>query len=367
MVKQIDRYISRAFFLRFLGANAVILGLFISFDAIKRLDQLQKAAFGEALSKLFRLYVYQVPLLMLDITPTLLLLSAGLVVVQMARGGELLVLQASGISLRRAFLPVFAVAALVTAGMFCLRESVAPACSKKYQLLNVEVEESVETRFLIKDPRHGFDMFVGTYDFAREAAGQPCMSRVTIMEFYPSRVVKTVIEADSAAWGGEGDLLLERAMIQRFNESGAAVGKPDAMPAMHYKTSLTPYDFIRDNSDTMATNLPSLTTKELKEQMRRNPAVPLFSVMVQARRAALMAPFVLLLLGIPLLMAFEQSTQSCVLGGIICVLVAAGYHVASFVCISMGNTGVLSPAAAAWLPALSAMPVAVWLFFTMRT
>jgi len=366
MIRRIDRYVSRALVVRFVGANIVILGLYISFDAVKRLDQVQAGAVGEALSKIGTFYLYQVPLLMLDIAPVLFLLAAALVLVQMARNGELLVLKASGLSLHRALLPIFVIALLLASLAFWARENILPECHRRYQMLNQEFQASVAERFFVADPEQGFKMFVGSYDFGKQAAGQPCMSQVTVMKFHTTNVPKMVLEADTGTWGKGGGILLETVTIQQFDEKGAAQD-PVAFPTKLLETSLTPYSFVRDQGDTLATRLPAMTLSELNERAIENPNVPQFSVMIQARLAGILTPFLLLMIGLPLLVGLEHPTQSRVLGAVICVLVAAAFHVLSFVCISMGTTQVIGPTAAAWLPAAIAGPPGLWFYSHMRT
>ncbi|MEF8787836.1 MAG: LptF/LptG family permease, partial [Planctomycetota bacterium] len=75
----------------------------------------------------------------------------------------------------------------------------------------------------------------------------------------------------------------------------------------------------------------------------------------------------LLLVGIPVLVGFEESAKNRFLGVLICVLVAGAHYVLVFISNSMGDTGVLHPALAGWLPVMITGPSGVCLFESMLT
>jgi len=361
-MKQIDRYVVRGFLIRFVVSHLIVFGLYVSFDALKRIDQLRGASVGQTLPRVLAFYAYQFPTGVLDTVPPLLLLAAGLTLVQMSRNGELLTLKASGVSLRRVTLPIFVCAVPLAAGVFWARDNVVPWAVKKQELLERELDRETAGPFLLDDSQTGARVFVGTYDYATHT-----MSRVCVMELYPGGGLKMVIEADSGRWMEEGSLYLEAVTVEQFDTKGGPVGKPTAFPTKQIQTGLSPYDFVRARQDVMTARVLAMTSSELRAKISRDPRNPRLRVMFQSRLAASLAPFVLLLLGIPLLIGFEQSTQSRVLGAFVCILVTAGFHVLSFVSISMGNTGLLHPVVAAWLPPVLAGGVGSWLFGIMQT
>jgi lipopolysaccharide export LptBFGC system permease protein LptF len=215
---------------------------------------------------------------------------------------------------------------------------------------------------MLKDPKYGFKLFIGGYEFASSK-----MSKLYFMEFHAGGAIKTLITADSGAWTPDGAIRLERATRQRFSESGAALGRAEALTGELMKTSLGPYDLVEARAELTTMRLPALTFSDLRRLTRENPRIPQFRVMLFGRLAEPLVPFLLLLVGIPLLVGFESSTESRLLGIVICILVAASFHLLSFVCMSMGNTGVLNPILAPLLPHLVLGPVGIYLFTTMRT
>ncbi len=359
IIKKIDRYVSCAFLVRFLGSMTLIFGLYLSFDALKRIDQIQEVGLTRAAPMILRYYSYLLPAMLGHTGPPLLLLGAGMALVQMSRRRELLTLKAAGISIRRVTLPIFLLALPVAVSLFWVRESIVPLSIRQYELLERELGEKVVSSCLLNDPRHNFRLYVDEYSYATQE-----MFRLCVMRQYPSRALKTTIVADYGVWRQDGSIGLETVTIQNFDESGNPVGKPQVRPTMILETSLAPFDFVRAKEESL---LPSLTLLELRLQARKNPNVPAFSVMLHSRLAEPFVPFVLLLVGIPLLVGFEHPTQSRVLGIVVCILVAGGFYVLSFVCVSLAKTGVVDPVLAAWFPTGLMGAAGLYLFTIMRT
>jgi len=361
-MKKIDRYVLHGFLVRFIASHLVVFGLYVSFDALKRMDQIQRGAVPETLSKFAIYYAYQFPISLLDTVPPLLLLGAGLMLVEMARSGELLILKASGVSLRRAVLPIFVCAVPVAALVAWTRENVVPWAFRQQEQLDLELSRKVGGPYLLKDPRRGLKLYVANYDYANRT-----MSRVTVMEFYPDGITRSITEGESGGWLQDGGIYLQAVSIQEFDSKGSPVGKPTVLPTKQVETGLTPYDFVQARRDVMTTRLPAFKLAELRRNISENPDNARLRVMLQSRMAAPLVPFVLLLVGIPLLVGYERSMGSRVLGAVVCIMLTAGFHVLSLVCVSMGNSGTISAEAAAWLPPVLAGAAGLWLFGSMHT
>ena len=360
--KRIDRYLSRAFLVRFILSVLVICGLYLTSDALKRVAQIQKLSVSGAIPKILAYYAYLFPSRILDTVPLLLLVGAGLTLVQMSRNRELITLRASGVSLQRVTLPIFLWTLVVVILVFWARESLVPFCTRQYELLERDLDGEVDGNLVLTEPGRNRKLFVGSYDYALGA-----MSQVMVMDFYdPEGTIKTIIEAESGTWREDGGISLANVTIQQFDENGMPQHgpPPPVLPTKLVETSLAPFDFVNARREVI---LPVMTLSELARQAHRNPEVPRFSVMLHSRLAATLMPFMLLVVGIPLLVGFPRAAESRVLAVVVCALVAGGFYVLSFVFISMGNTGAMNPALAGWLPVLLVGPVGVWLFSSMRT
>ena len=161
VLKRIDRYITWRF-LAFLAGDVCLLAfLYGSFDLLKRVEDIRHAQVGKKLVLLGRYYLYMVPLFLVDIVPALVLVAAGVLLVQMARTRELLVLKASGISLYRTVAPIFLCTFLISLLCFAFQQSLGPRFARQTEMLDKRIDEKVETELLVKDPTYHRRVFVG--------------------------------------------------------------------------------------------------------------------------------------------------------------------------------------------------------------
>ncbi|MFO7957900.1 MAG: LptF/LptG family permease [Candidatus Brocadiia bacterium] len=363
--KKIDRYIGWAFLSRFLGAVCVLGLLYVTFDLLKRLEDVQQAELQQAVQTVASYYGYLLPLFMAQIVPGFLLVSAGMVLVHMAQQRELLVLKASGTSVYRTVAPIFFWTLLITVGVYAFQETLGPRFARRREMLNRVLDNDVEHELLVKDARRDSTVFVfvGQYEFPTQS-----MKRVCVMELLPGNPPRPgrVIQADSGSWGRDDTIVLEAVEVRRFDESGTPVERSFA-PTISIETGLRPFDFARAAQDEGESVSLSHTLPELYRLMRRQPDVPHFRVLFHSRLASFFSPFILLLVGIPCLIGFEHSVGSRFLSVIISIVVAAGFYALTFVFTSMGETQTIPAVLAAWLPPIAGGSLGLWLFQAMLT
>ncbi|MFP4027574.1 MAG: LptF/LptG family permease [Candidatus Brocadiia bacterium] len=373
-MKRIDFLIVRGYIIRFVLILLIVFGLYVSFDAVNRLDHIKSESFREAVPRILTYYGYDFPNRATEGIDILLLVAAGLLLVQMSRRGELLTLKASGISLRRVALPVFLCTLPIVTIAFWAKEKVVPMTYRKQAILDRQMEKKVTGPFLLNDETFDYKLYVDSYDFARQR-----MKGVTLMAFSESGVIKLRIVSESGLWvrtdaEARGNaktkanvVSLERVNIEHFDSNGEPEGQPEVRPVKRLKTSLTPFAFVRARQSAMSTRIPTMTFTQLVDHIQTEPNNPRFKLLLHSRIAGHASPFVLLLIGIPLLIGFEHTLQSRVLGAIVCIAVAGTYHVLSFVLASMGNTGLVPPVISAWCVPGLATAIGGWMFASMRT
>jgi lipopolysaccharide export system permease protein len=108
------------------------------------------------------------------------------------------------------------------------------------------------------------------------------------------------------------------------------------------------------------------STKELVAELK-SPSVDLGNDVRVAVHSRLLQPFLdttLLMLGLPLVVARSNRNPFIAIGA--AVGVVALYFAVSLGCQSLGNSGWLRPALAAWLPLLVFAPVATFLAGSLR-
>ena len=362
ITKQIDRYVSRSFLLPFAGILVLIFVLYGSFDLLKKIDELQQAGAGRAIPLLAKYYAYLFPVFILDTIPVVVVVSAGLALVPMAKNRELLILKSSGISIYRVALPIFFWTLIISASMLWMRESVVPVFSKKKELLARKLEGKKSESRLLQDQKYNRRFFVDSYNFSNDV-----MDKVTVVEQYTDQTIKRIIEADRGEWRDGQTLVLESVDIREYDPEGLPTGNSEVKKELTLPTSLSRFDFLSAHQGSLGGQSLSMPLDKLVKRMRASPHIPEYRVAFHSRLASTFIPFLLLLVGIPVLVGFERSAKNRFLGVLICVLVAGAHYVLVFVSNSMGETGVMPPTLAGWLPIIVTGPVGITLFESMLT
>ncbi len=363
MLKKIDRYVSHRFITYLVGGLLLMALLYGSFDLLKKVEDLQETAMRERLALIGAYYSYVLPLFLLDVVPALVLMAAGLTLVQMAKAREILVLKASGTSLYRLVGPVFAWAFVLSIFVFFFQQVIAPSFARRKAMLERRIENDVERELLLRDPASGAVLFIGRYSFAEQG-----MRDVALLEFDTGlpRRLRRLINAGRGEWLGAGAILLSDVTVRDFDQEVNQVTET-GHAQMSVKVGLDAVDFVRAAEEGLESGMRMQTLAEIHAQMRRNPNVADFKVVFHSRLASLFTPLTLLLVGIPSLIGFEQTIRSRLLGVIISILIAAGFYALSFIFSSMGATGTINPVIAGWLPTLMAGAFGLWLFQSMLT
>lgn len=360
--KRIDRYVSWGFLARFFGGMFLIAALYASFDVLKRLEELQQGGLRRSLATLAAYYGYLLPAFLLEVVPGLILVSAGLVLVRMAKQRELLALKASGTSLYRVTAPIFFWTAAISALAFAVREVAGPELAHGSKMLGCVLDDKVEREILLRDPVSNRKLFVGQYDFSRRT-----MDYVSVLEFHPGGSLSRTMLADSAEWLPEGGLLLKTVQVREFDPAGAPTAEPVLLQQKVLEVGLGPLDVVQAAEQDGGAIVTMRRLKELRAGIGQYPGVPYFRVAFHSRLASFFGPIILLLLGVPCLVGFERSVNSRFLGVVLSILLAGGLYALTFVFSSMGNSGTLHAVLAGWLPTIMSGAAGLWLFESMLT
>jgi len=359
--KKIDRYVSAAFLARALGCMLLVVMLYVSYDVLKRLDDIQEAEATVGVGLLVTYYAQVVPLFLLDLVPGTMLVAAGMALVGMARSGELMALKGCGVSVHRVVAPVFFWTLVMSVSVFAAREYLTPRMMQRERFLAHVLDGDVQRDLLLNDQEHGRKFRLREYDFATGTAKDVC-----VLEQRPDGTLKRVLQADSARWM-PGSVRLSTVDVQEFEPGGAHVARSDLLPDLTIETALRRADLLSAAEEGREGPLTAQTLGQLSAGARQYPSVPYFRVAFHGRLASVFSPFILLMVGMPFLVGFERSVNSRFLGVIVSIALAAGLYALTFVCNSMGSTGTLNTALAGWLPTVLGGSLGLWLFESMLT
>ena len=361
LFKRIDRYVTVSFLSRALACALLLLLLYVSFDVLSRLEDMRAADAPAGSGTLVAYYANILPLFLVELLPGIVLAGAGMVVVTLARSGELMALKACGTSVHRVVAPIFFWTLVASAAVSVFREVGAPGMMQRQQRLAHVLEGDVQDDLLLNDPQYRRHFFIRQYDFVRGQARD-----VAVIEQHPGGALKRVIQADSAVWR-DGTVQFTTAEVREFGESGLSTARPELLPELSIPTGTSRLSILAAADEGSKGYLGAQTLGQLRHFARMYPGVPYFRVAFHARLASFFSPFILLLVGIPCLVGFEHSVQSRFLGVLLSIALATGLFALTFVFTSMGTTGTLDAVLAGWLPTVLAGALGLWLFESMLT
>lgn len=340
MFSRLDNYILKAFIPTFFMCLVIISGIYIIVDLLQKLGEFMEMG-GDAFGTGIRYYTYLFPVIVFQFFPAITLVAVGLVLVRLSKNREILAMQVAGISLYRILLPIFVVTVFMSFASFGDQEWLIPKFAEKLETLRQNAfSDNIQRNLLLDDRENNALIRIWKYNNKTQQ-----MQSVFVLARYENKKKKYTISADEGRWLGNNTWLLSKVVKHVYDERGKWVAPIQQIDSMEFESAVTPADLGKVKLD------PSLLNfEQLKELCKNEPDNPRNRVLFHSRIAYTLTHFVLLLLGIPLVVGFERLSRNLFLRVGLCVLICGIFYALSFVCSNLGNTGMVHPVLAAWLP-----------------
>ncbi|MDQ1273422.1 MAG: lipopolysaccharide export system permease protein [Planctomycetota bacterium] len=354
MFSRLDNYIVKAFIPTFFMCLLSICGIYIIVDLLQKLGEFVDMG-GDALNTGLRYYTYLFPVIIFQFFPAVTLIAVSLVLVRLAKNREILAMQVAGISLYRTLLPIFIITVFLSFASFGDQEWIIPRFAERLETLQqTSFSDNTQRNLLLDDKENNTLLRIWKYNNKTQT-----MQSVFILGRYENRKKKFTISADEGRWLGNGTWLLSRVTKHVYNEQGKWIAPIQQLESLEFTSTITPMELGKIKLD------PSLLNfEQLKDLCKSEPDNPRNSVLFHSRITYTLTHFVLLLLGIPLVVGFERLSRNLFLRVGLCVLICGIFYALTFLCSNLGNTGMIHPILAAWLPIIIFGSVGL-LFFDM--
>ena len=354
MFSRLDNYVLKAFIPTFFMCLLIISGIYVVVDLLQKLGEFVEMG-GEAFSTGIRYYVYLFPVIIFQFFPAITLIAVGIVLVRLAKNREILAMQVAGISLYRILLPIFVITVFMSFASFGDQEWIIPRFAERLETLRQNSFNSdIQRNLLLDDKENNTLIRVWRYNNKTQE-----VQSIFILARYENGKKKFTINANEGRWLGNNKWLLSKVIKHTYNEQGKWVAPVQQIDSLEFESTVTPMEMGKVKLD------PSLLNfQQLKELCKNEPDSPKYNVLFHSRIAYTLTHFVLLLLGIPLVVGFERLSKNLFLRVGLCVLICGIFYALSFICSNLGNTGMLHPILAAWLPIVIFGSVGL-LFFDM--
>jgi LPS export ABC transporter permease LptG len=354
MFSRLDNYILKAFIPTFFMCLLIISGIYIIVDLLQKLGEFVDMG-GEAFGTGVRYYAYLFPVIIFQFFPAVTLVAVCIVLVRLAKNREILAMQVAGISLYRILLPIFVVTVFMSFASFGDQEWIIPRFAERLETLQqTSFGNNMQRNLLLDDKENNTLIRIWRYDNKTQR-----MQSVFVIGRYENKKKKFTISADEGRWLGNNKWLFTKVVKHNYDKRGKWIAPVQLIDSLEFDSTVTPQELGKIKLD------PSLLNfQQLKELCKNEPDNPRNSLLFHSRIAYTLTHFVLLLLGIPLVIGFERLSRNLFLRVGLCVLVCGIFYSLSFICSNLGNTGMIYPILAAWLPIVILGSVGL-LFFDM--
>ena len=300
------------------------------------------------------LLVHSIPSITVITLPIAALFATLLGLGRLVRDSEMGAIRSAGVSFRRASVPVIVASILVSGLAYVLNEHIAPSSLHRAQNLVREALFSdamptIEENVFFRGTGDRY-FYVGRIDTKNSE-----MRTILIYEMDGS-VYPGIISAESGTFG-EGVWHLRNGVRRTFDKRGHTVDEV-AFDELIYHM---PPDEVPNFGNQKTTG--EMTREELGEYVelfkRSGLDVKRLEVEYHLKLALPFASFIWVFLGAPLCLHSHRSAR--VFGVVASILIAFAYFVVTALFRSLGNNGVISPLAAAWLANIVFFVAGLWL------
>ena len=362
-----DLYVIRTFIGAYVICAISFIGLFVIIEAFAKLDRFLRPGIP-LLSSLGHYYLAMIPTIYANFMgPVLTLAAAMFTLTALNRQNELTPLKAAGVSVYRIVLPIFVLATVLSIFTFFLQERIIPQFKDPIRSALALSRARPLNPPPYFDRESGYLIRVNEYSTTRKIA-----QGVEISEVYENGKAKRQIDANRMEWiaasgdnEDDGRWVLHNGSLQRWDETGNLVVNASARDFERLKTSFRQLDLESSlrpiDLESSDLDISYLSSTDLKTQYRRQPYHNHLAVKLHHHFAFPFSHIILLLLGIPFVLHFQNRSVFLSLG--CCFIICALFFLVSSICMNIANhSDIFSPVLAAWLPVMLFGSVGMTLF-----
>lgn len=354
----LDPYVRRIFLGALAACTLIFMSLWMVGDFFGKLDDILEAmqedpegnTLGTMAGLVGRYFLANMPFFLHYTAPFIPLIAALYTVSRLLRSNELMPMVTAGESLFRVLRPILTWTLVFAGLVFAQQELLLPGLTLDQKHLGRRIKGK-STRELTQLPivsdRLGNRYIIHRYDPhpQRQTATPLIMVKTGILEDGSLARIRQVF-APSARYvrktadGRKGWVLAEGSFEEIRNENGMLVQRP-----LRFLTGsrLKPRDI-----ELAKLEKPAMNVAQLRKENRRHPD-PALVLEIHRHFTHPLKCLMLLLLGLPFLM--RAYMRQLGLGPVLkCLVTCAGFYLADFMSMDLGNRGDLGPGLAAWLP-----------------
>jgi lipopolysaccharide export system permease protein len=340
MLPTLGGHLVREFAAAFLLALAAFVAIYLVVYFFDRVDTFLKR--DVALGVLVRYFLFQIPLVVAQVTPFAVLMAALVGLGLVARQNEFVAMRACGVSVWQIGLPLVVLAAAISVANFAWGEIVVPYSARRWHTIDsVEIKKKGAAKIFT-----GRDVWfhgrAGFYNIERVSLKRRTLYGLTIYRLGPDFRPDRIILADRAEWSPAGWTL--HGTRTRILAPDGARERAEAPSGFTLPETLEDFSAVSIEPEELSY---SLLRRQIKDLRRKGVDTSESRVDLQLKLALPAANLVMMLLAVPLsTRGTRRSSVAFSLG----LGVALGflYYVVLAFSLGVGKWGSLPPVVAAW-------------------
>jgi len=365
-VKLLDKYIAKNFLVGYGIAFAVLIGLRILIDLFVNIDEFTEHAglgFFAVIQNIISFYFIHSFLYFRDFAGMITVVAAAFSLGKLVRGGELIAVMASGVSLKRIIVPIVVLALIFTAVLVIDQEFIIPPLAPKL----VRAHDA-----LPGEETYDVD-FISDSNGTLVCAQQFDVKNATL--FYPTILTRTRIP-NTLRWTVTGRISAEKAVYNhqtkrwdlfngRYTEKAVAKA-PESVE--HFVTDLTPTDIPIRHRARYKTLLSSAQLSKLAAAGTKVKDVAQLYSQKHFRITDPVINLVMLLVSLPILVCRDPRSMKSAI--IISFAITTTCYIVTFVCKMLATEiffEQIVPEVWAWVPIFIFGPIAFVELDSMKT
>lgn len=359
MIKKLDWYIIRKFLTTFVVTLSLFIVIIIVFDISEKLDDFLKKD-APIYDIIFKYYINYVPFFLNLFSPVFIFISVIFFTSKMASRCEIVATLAAGVSYNRFLRPYIIVAFVLAILSFVLNAYIIPHSDKiRINFENKYVRDIKDdyTNHEHRQIKPNTYFFVEYFGYADSSGGG------VSLEYYENNKLKSKLYGQKISWNSKlKKWRLENYMNREFlpdNSEKVITGK-----FLDTTIEFNPADFFRHSDDVQAFDLNELNEFIAKEKARGASGVEFYITDKYRRYASPFATFILTVIGVCVSSKKSRGGVGVNLGFGILLSFAYLFVIQYF--NTYGNSGLMYPLLAVWIPNFIFAGVAYYMYRTVQ-
>ncbi|MGH9360108.1 MAG: LPS export ABC transporter permease LptG [Candidatus Acidiferrales bacterium] len=341
----LDLYIIRDWVFYFVLTQVALSGIYIIFDFFQLLGYI--AGRHVPVSLVVTYYAYLLPQITYLMLPVSVLVATLVNLSLLTKTSQVIALKAAGISLYRIAIPVLAVAALASAGMFLMGGEYLPAANQRQDALRNEIQGRPAQTFFRPGWQWVFGKSNRIYHYRFFDPAHNVFADLSVFDFNSSFHITRRLYAKRAFWEPHvQQWILEDGWARRIDGDQVTSYKPFSVAAFRNLTESPSY-FSRTVRTSEQMSIAELG-RYIHNLQQSGFDVVRLSVQFYRKFSYPLVALVVALIGIPF--SFTVGRKGALTGIALSLVIAIGFWSISSLFQAMGNLGQLPPAVAAWSP-----------------